>query len=280
MPRGVGSSPLARGLPNATISSNTEIRIIPARAGFTIRRNHDHSNQKDHPRSRGVYVVSPHKTFKRRGSSPLARGLRQGRVGTGDEGGIIPARAGFTPHPRHRRPPRPDHPRSRGVYRSASGSPRTSWGSSPLARGLLTSDRADAVLRRIIPARAGFTTSRPRRPGRKRDHPRSRGVYGRVTSRVTSRWGSSPLARGLPVSGSGGRSGARIIPARAGFTEERRARQRQGWDHPRSRGVYAARPYGARRLPGSSPLARGLRAITGPLSLPMGIIPARAGFTS
>ena len=70
--------------------------------------------------------------------------------------------------------------------------------------------------------------------------------------------GSSPLARGLPVSSSSRGSRAGIIPARAGFTGAGRARVELQGDHPRSRGVYEGEVELAVEWCGSSPLARGL----------------------
>ncbi|ERH20503.1 hypothetical protein HMPREF1979_03287, partial [Actinomyces johnsonii F0542] len=69
--------------------------IIPARAGFTIRRASISRISPDHPRSRGVYEFPSILTAWNAGSSPLARGLHPapGYGGPGD--GIIPARAGF-----------------------------------------------------------------------------------------------------------------------------------------------------------------------------------------
>ena len=72
----------------------------------------------------------------------------------------------------------------------------------------------------------------------------------------------------------------RIIPARAGFTRVRDARHRPTADHPRSRGVYWPPWRRKCATQGSSPLARGLRRLTGQLGGLDGIIPARAGFTS
>ena len=173
------------------------------------------------------------------GSSPLARGLRvEGEQGI-EHARIIPARAGFTRKPSSCRCPGSDHPRSRGVYRTGSGSSSSSGGSSPLARGLRAGADRWVLGRRIIPARAGFTRLLPHR-------------------RLTP-VGSSPLARGLlparlGISGSPG-----IIPARAGFT-----------------GGGALSPVIAT---GSSPLARGLPAAAAASMIDVGIIPARAGFT-
>ena len=131
-----GSSPLARGLrPLGGPGSDTS-RIIPARAGFTLRPSATHVTLMDHPRSRGVYCVeiAPAAWFV--GSSPLARGLPRPQRATIRLCRIIPARAGFTGREDRGRRARRDHPRSRGVYqhRRRRRSPRQ--GSSPLARGL------------------------------------------------------------------------------------------------------------------------------------------------
>ena len=174
-------------------------------------------------------------------------------------GRIIPARAGFTRFRAISGGGRPDHPRSRGVYFSAKMQGLASDGSSPLARGLLVPDLHHLVARRIIPARAGFTVPGHARRGRRRDHPRSRGVYTFSICFCSARRGSSPLARGLPD----------VAPGPGG----------PAVDHPRSRGVYqGGRPH---RLPmvGSSPLARGLPSPLGGYQYLLGIIPARAGFT-
>ena len=173
-----------------------------------------------------------------------------------------------------------DHPRSRGVYTKAS--PEGGWrtGSSPLARGLLADAIPGASGKRIIPARAGFTP----RPGHhvpaQRDHPRSRGVYSTGARTTPSETGSSPLARGLQLGQLGQKLGQGIIPARAGFTSTIMAAKASLSDHPRSRGVYSCLLHRASRLAGSSPLARGLLPLLVVEDLPLGIIPARAGFTA
>ena len=154
------------------------MRIIPARAGFTAIR-------------------FPDVIFKD-GSSPLARGLRGPRRTGRVRRGIIPARAGFTVRHHDIRVGQWDHPRSRGVYCPRAAGPEPPRGSSPLARGLQHIRRRDRPSRRIIPARAGFTRSRPTRKCEYGDHPRSRGVYIHAL-----------IAKGYTP---------RIIPARAGFT--------------------------------------------------------------
>ena len=114
----------------------------------------------------------------------------------------------------------------------------------------------------------------------KQDHPRSRGVY---VAPATARYetaGSSPLARGLPPDGVECGGTVRIIPARAGFTGHSVFKSVFPEDHPRSRGVYSPCRGGRTLRTGSSPLARGLRALERIGAVDRGIIPARAGFTA
>ena len=175
--RVVGSSPLARGLRHLHAQRGLVIRIIPARAGFTPAAGAPPGDGGDHPRSRGVYRRLGGESGPGRGSSPLARGLHAPLRERPAPSGIIPARAGFTPRGPGRRGSWRDHPRSRGVYPTSGR--RTAWsaGSSPLARGLPASALHRARGPGIIPARAGFTARRVRAHPRRRDHPRSRGVY-------------------------------------------------------------------------------------------------------
>mgnify|MGYP000905078806 CR=1 FL=1 len=172
------------------------------------------------------------------GSSPLARGLRNCAYASSTAFGIIPARAGFTEVSSRNCGIIRDHPRSRGVYAKADKAENRFVGSSPLARGLPVIADLDEMHWRIIPARAGFT--HPLFKNRKwiLDHPRSRGVYPSPIVDEPARSGSSPLARGLqqPLTLSQVRN--RIIPARAGFTQQHSTSFSPRSDHPRSRGVY------------------------------------------
>ncbi len=172
-----GSSPLARGLRDRKFMPRRESGIIPARAGFTSWSTSSPAWPRDHPRSRGVYLVSDEGQVHVAGSSPLARGLPAPGSTRGPSLGIIPARAGFTTHPFPGAFPARDHPRSRGVYRSSATQASQRCGSSPLARGLPLRVRARARVFRIIPARAGFTHVRLVLTRFVADHPRSRGVY-------------------------------------------------------------------------------------------------------
>ena len=193
-----GSSPLARGLHRQHLGDERLGGIIPARAGFTCRATCDVHEHGDHPRSRGVYPAS--------------------RSPTHALPGIIPARAGFTQSPGKGPTIWRDHPRSRGVYTTGQKPSVGLDGSSPLARGLPEEEARAVATARIIPARAGFTTDGSPEVRDSPDHPRSRGVYHSSLSIAMCTAGSSPLARGLPDNSDRRRDGARIIPARAGFT--------------------------------------------------------------
>ena len=173
--------------------------IIPARAGFTPPGRRPRPQQRDHPRSRGVYAARASFASRRAGSSPLARGLPPTWSTTATASGIIPARAGFTYGPGNEPGPSWDHPRSRGVYKGHQGHGVVRTGSSPLARGLrdqlVHCDRQC----RIIPARAGFTYRGEQGYWHPQDHPRSRGVYQKAGEGHQFPAGSSPLARGLQM---------------------------------------------------------------------------------
>ena len=256
--------------------------IIPARAGFTASRARAGSRLQDHPRSRGVYHdpvgalrggggSTPHAGFTgdfdsspgesvdhtrsrgvyavgarggrgSAGSSPLARGLPHTAGLQRAPPGIIPARAGFTDPSGTRLTSHRDHPRSRGVYGARARERGPRGGSSPLARGLLNRRALRASARWIIPARAGFTLAWVGQALNLWDHPRSRGVYTWPKGPMTSRSGSSPLARGLRLVVGLVQARRGIIPARAGFTRTQTHPCVFLPDHPRSRGVYALLP--------------------------------------
>ncbi len=233
-----GSSPLARGLRHQGGRSGASGRIIPARAGFTRRWRPSACCCQDHPRSRGVYQPEGEIVTSITGSSPLARGLLIAQK-------FCTFWAG-------------DHPRSRGVYCSWWRGQSAWTGSSPLARGLQPHRRSLRELVRIIPARAGFTSTVRELLSLSADHPRSRGVYPVLTRPRRRTSGSSPLARGLPAQRQPVGRPRGIIPARAGFTTPSCSGVRPSADHPRSRGVYVDFGMLSEDDAGSSPLARGL----------------------
>ena len=274
-----GSSPLARGLRCLSSARLGSPGIIPARAGFTCIECKVVLGVGDHPRSRGVYRPPDRRFHRPGGSSPLARGLPPRPNGPRRPHRIIPARAGFTFNGSSILRRTRDHPRSRGVYMPYYNKLYLSEGSSPLARGLHPRRPRQQDGRRIIPARAGFTSPSSNLCRLVKDHPRSRGVYTHDALANKMAAGSSPLARGLPSVFLTTRETSRIIPARAGFTMRSSSGRSPGSDHPRSRGVYPRAITRTLSPAGSSPLARGLQRRVEGVPKPLGIIPARAGFT-
>ena len=134
--------------------------------------------------------------------------------------------------------------------------------------------------RRIIPARAGQTTSAATSPEANTDHPRACGANARSMTSKPSGCGSSPRVRGKRRRHSPLPSPVRIIPARAGQTARRCSTAGPAPDHPRACGANA-RPTGHHDgLSGSSPRVRGKRCPAIRVVTRMRIIPARAGQTA
>ena len=91
-----GSSPLARGvLPDRLVVAGVG-RLIPARAGSTVRPRSPDVASRAHPRSRGEHKEQRDANRGLDGSSPLARGAHAARPGARAVHGLIPARAGST----------------------------------------------------------------------------------------------------------------------------------------------------------------------------------------
>ena len=91
--------------------------------------------------------------------------------------------------------------------------------------------------------------------------------------------GSSPHARGTPVTVICRLSSLGIIPACAGNTREMYCETCPSWDHPRMRGEHAHDRRILAAIRGSSPHARGTLCCRFRLFGRLGIIPACAGNT-
>ena len=216
-----------------------------------------------HPRSRGENKPTGVKGVSGTGSSPLARGKHTHTLLGSLRVRLIPARAGKTSASGTGMGGRRAHPRSRGENRPLDGIRVPPGGSSPLARGKPCLRVCLRGLGRLIPARAGKTgRARPRSPPSPA-HPRSRGENRRIRVDQWSRWGSSPLARGKPLSFSLLRFGGRLIPARAGKTAAHSHPCSYAAAHPRSRGENFLLCLLGVCLCGSSPLARGKHRFVG-----------------
>ena len=130
-------------------------------------------------------------------------------------------------------------------------------GSSPLTRGKHRRVGDPHQPLGLIPAHAGKTPGRPRRPTLGAAHPRSRGENNARRGMRYRGAGSSPLTRGkrcatrrLPI-WSG------LIPAHAGKTARGAGRSAVQAAHPRSRGENLACSVDWELCGGSSPLTRG-----------------------
>ena len=214
------------------------------------------------------------------GSSPLARGTRVHARRDCLRRRLIPARAGNTEHSRSTRLRSAAHPRSRGEHAVMRTSPWQTRGSSPLARGTREDDLQRLGQSRLIPARAGNTgTSVPALCGNSA-HPRSRGEHLCPCRFVLLCDGSSPLARGTPPPPVRCRRRGRLIPARAGNTNNEWRLEGALTAHPRSRGEHRYGHGRQWRFGGSSPLARGTRSAPPRSAQNRRLIPARAGNTA
>ena len=111
-----GSSPHARGARVGHDIDGVGAGIIPACAGSTNNFLSGGEMEWDHPRMRGEHRQSRDLRGQGLGSSPHARGARQGWSLRPGAGGIIPACAGSTQGDRRRRCLSRDHPRMRGEH--------------------------------------------------------------------------------------------------------------------------------------------------------------------
>ena len=132
-----GSSPLARGTPVTGGVRSSSKRLIPARAGNTVRNCSGAAKSTAHPRSRGEHTKDA--------------------IDAISSARLIPARAGNTDLSCHAHFMCPAHPRSRGEHFLAGVIATSSTGSSPLARGTRKVSDFLSLFFRLIPARAGNT---------------------------------------------------------------------------------------------------------------------------
>ena len=172
-----------------------------------------------------------------------------------------------------------DHPRMRGEHSRTTLAGAMYRGSSPHARGALSSFASLFFNARIIPACAGSTTYPRHKGARTGDRPRMRGEHVGVLLQVFDYLGSSPHARGAPLRGFAARGRSGIIPACAGSTPATACRPSRSRNHPRMRGEHGLRHERRRLAGGSSPHARGAPGRRRGQGRIPGIIPACAGST-
>ena len=235
-----GSSPRARGTPQATWRLTGDKRFIPAGAGNTKNGSAHVSPMSVHPRGCGEHATSSVRRSRQFGSSPRARGTPPvpGRCRVNLR--FIPAGAGNTGSNARGSVAASVHPRGREEHLVNLLLFSVLGGSSPRARGTLHVRRRGGRGNRFIPAGAGNTLHGP---GQK---------IGRI----------------------------RFIPAGAGNTLYSSARSSSMTVHPRGRGEHTARISQGAAHSGSSPRARGTHLAYEILRLSFRFILAGAGNTA
>ena len=211
----VGSSPLTRGKPQFGHDRRGLGGLIPTHTGKTKSQGGCQGCGWAHPHSRGENIDHKRVSFNASGSSPLTRGKRSQNGRDRVSGGLIPAHAGKTSRQHQRCRDRGAHPRSRGEnwLRTALSFRRA--GSSPLTRGKPATTTRPSKPLGLIPAHAGKTASRPRRPARSTAHPHSRGENLAAEYTETDWAGSSPPTRGKLIQGARSPRGRGLIPTQA-----------------------------------------------------------------
>ena len=132
---------------------------------------------------------------------------------------------------------------------------------------------------RLIPARAGKTSTASSGEGPCPAHPRACGENEALAADEPRQRGSSPRVRGKRAARRNRTHAPRLIPARAGKTSPQGTRVHVSRAHPRACGENKPPKPRSRRSPGSSPRVRGKPASELQQSQGAGLIPARAGKT-
>ena len=233
-----GSSPLARGTQTLGHLYENPVRFIPTGAGNTCVQTASRAPAGVHPRWRGEHDEGQADCGSPGGSSPLARGTHGGFDPRPRAFRFIPAGAGNTGCWRSSPRCSSVHPRWRGEHIQPWPLIVPCIGSSPLARGTLNLAFQRRFAHRFIPAGAGNTYSRLRTLVYCAVHPRWRGEHFLTRPPRPDAAGSSPLARGTPLSLARPGWVLRFIPAGAGNTMSQ-PRIRSGTPvHPRWRGEH------------------------------------------
>ena len=156
------------------------------------------------------------------GSSPRGRGKPGGPLGGAGGRRLIPARAGKTKRVDELSQPLRAHPRAGGENATREYASACQLGSSPRGRGKPIATHVDMTTPRLIPARAGKTARPPRSGYCLPAHPRAGGENEGQGHCLIRRRGSSPRGRGKRSRRCRQASPRRLIPARAGKTQDTR----------------------------------------------------------
>ena len=213
-----GSSPRVRGKHGAVVVVLDAQRLIPARAGKTAPAWRAHLRRWAHPRACGENTAACWRCQPSDGSSPRVRGKPEREHVLRARPRLIPARAGKTNLARGKAGARRAHPRACGENGDAPYSMSQYQGSSPRVRGKLATAVREALAARLIPARAGKTSSSSGPTSGTWAHPRACGENPGESRRLGPGVGSSPRVRGKQRAGDAGARLHGLIPARAGKT--------------------------------------------------------------
>ena len=274
-----GSSPRVRGKPPATPRARRAVGLIPACAGKTPRSQPETSSSAAHPRVCGENAEDYALKSEVAGSSPRVRGKPYTNPMHMVRGGLIPACAGKTALLTPKPAPPWAHPRVCGENGAIDLGSRPMLGSSPRVRGKRRSSSAPPRRPRLIPACAGKTARRRRRPQPARAHPRVCGENPSIESHLSPPDGSSPRVRGKPRLAGLRVVRGRLIPACAGKTATRTPNPGPTGAHPRVCGENLTTDFEFDCPSGSSPRVRGKLAAVLEEPGRTGLIPACAGKT-
>ena len=271
-----GSSPHTRGT-RITPLPSPKIRFIPACAGNAGSGVSSSSVSPVHPRMRGERSAGGRPAWACLGSSPHARGTRQGVPPLSEALRFIPAcagNAGTSPASTARHSV---HPRMRGERGLVGVLKPPGGGSSPHTRGTHDVCLIDTPPSRFIPAYAGNARRRrcPSRPVSV--HPRIRGERSGNGKRLIRSIGSSPHTRGTRIPIPLPSPKIRFIPAYAGNANWLCAYWRTSSVHPRIRGERQFARQNTLYAKGSSPHTRGTPGTMRRQPYPVRFIPAYAG---
>ena len=253
----VGSSPRGRGKLAGHQACHASGRLIPARAGKTVRPGRYQKQPWAHPRAGGENAPSSVPSSWYSGSSPRGRGKPDARLAHESAGRLIPARAGKTGYLTRRTRQFAAHPRAGGENLNEVAISTAPVGSSPRGRGKQRPPANHLTAGGLIPARAGKTptvrSGNPRAPA----HPRAGGENIEGEKEILPPTGSSPRGRGKLHYSSDPPPPHGLIPARAGKTLRGDPHLRNPAAHPRAGGENELGGGGFSAGMGSSPRGRG-----------------------